>query len=106
MLRSFFITYLLTYRDYGKHVLLAEIGSIQLEYRALSFHSNDQSAGALREHAERVIAMLNEMGPKENKGLIPYLLNINSGRFASGYITLGSPSDSYFEYLLKTWIQG
>mmetsp|Transcript_14979 Transcript_14979/g.61016 ORF Transcript_14979/g.61016 Transcript_14979/m.61016 type:complete len:452 (+) Transcript_14979:259-1614(+) len=94
------------HRDYGKHVLLAEIGSIQLEYRALSFHSNDQSAGALREHAERVIAMLNEMGPKENKGLIPYLLDINSGRFASGYITLGSPSDSYFEYLLKTWIQG
>ena len=43
--------------------------------------------------------------PKKN-GLVPIFINANSGQFrSSGTITLGARGDSYYEYLLKQWVQ-
>jgi len=43
--------------------------------------------------------------PKKN-GLVPIFINARSGRFrASATVTLGARADSYYEYLLKTWLQ-
>jgi len=43
--------------------------------------------------------------PKKN-GLVPIFINARSGRFRpSATITLGARGDSYYEYLLKTWLQ-
>lgn len=40
-------------------------------------------------------------------GLVPMFINTNSGRFSQqGAYTLGARADSYYEYLLKQWIQG
>lgn len=40
-------------------------------------------------------------------GLVPMFINTNSGRFnQQGVYTLGARADSYYEYLLKQWIQG
>lgn len=40
-------------------------------------------------------------------GLVPMFINTNSGQFTHQSIyTLGARSDSYYEYLLKQWIQG
>nr|CAI5864324.1 unnamed protein product [Callosobruchus analis] len=39
-------------------------------------------------------------------GLVPIFINANSGQFRSyATITLGARGDSYYEYLLKQWIQ-
>jgi len=92
--------------EYGSNVLLAEIGTLQLEFRALSYHTLDRNLQLLRYQAEDVVKHLDSISPRENKGMIPYLLNINTGQFVNQYITLGSPSDSYFEYLLKVYLQG
>ncbi|XP_027821879.1 endoplasmic reticulum mannosyl-oligosaccharide 1,2-alpha-mannosidase isoform X3 [Ovis aries] len=40
-------------------------------------------------------------------GLVPMFINTNSGSFTHlGVFTLGARADSYYEYLLKQWIQG
>ena len=33
-------------------------------------------------------------------------MDIHSGEFADSQITFGALGDSFYEYLLKTWIQG
>lgn len=39
-------------------------------------------------------------------GLVPIFINANSGDFRpASTITLGARGDSYYEYLLKQWIQ-
>jgi len=43
--------------------------------------------------------------PKKN-GLVPIFINARTGFFRpSSTITLGARGDSYYEYLLKTWLQ-
>jgi mannosyl-oligosaccharide alpha-1,2-mannosidase len=43
--------------------------------------------------------------PKDD-GLVPIFINANTGNFrASSTITLGARGDSYYEYLLKQWLQ-
>lgn len=40
-------------------------------------------------------------------GLVPMFINTNSGLFTHPRVfTLGARADSYYEYLLKQWIQG
>lgn len=39
-------------------------------------------------------------------GLVPIFINANSGKFRKhSTITFGARGDSYYEYLLKQWIQ-
>ena len=39
-------------------------------------------------------------------GLVPIFINANSGKFRRhSTITFGARGDSYYEYLLKQWIQ-
>jgi mannosyl-oligosaccharide alpha-1,2-mannosidase len=42
--------------------------------------------------------------PKED-GLVPIWISADSGNFRKGTITLGARGDSYYEYLLKQWLQ-
>lgn len=42
--------------------------------------------------------------PKKD-GLCPMYINTHTGQFTSGTITLGARGDSYYEYLLKQWLQ-
>jgi hypothetical protein len=44
--------------------------------------------------------------PPPTNGLVPIFINANTGKFrSSATITLGARGDSYYEYLLKQWIQ-
>lgn len=39
-------------------------------------------------------------------GLVPIFINANTGQFRSySTITVGARGDSYYEYLLKQWLQ-
>ena len=43
---------------------------------------------------------------QKNQGLVPIFINPNTGKFRKGAtVTLGARGDSYYEYLLKQWIQ-
>lgn len=45
-------------------------------------------------------------GLEKSEGLVPIFINANTGHFRSySTITLGARGDSYYEYLLKQWIQ-
>ena len=54
--------------------------------------------------AEKVFSILHNLHPAD--GLVPIFISADSGRFTSSKITFGALGDSYYEYLLKCWIQG
>ena len=63
--------------------------------------TNDQS---FEKAAAGISRKVHEM--KKIQGLAPIFINPNTGKFRKGAtITLGARGDSYYEYLLKQWIQ-
>lgn len=53
--------------------------------------------------ADRSSATLHSQSKKD--GLVPINVNTVTGRFSGGVITFGARGDSYYEYLLKQWLQ-
>ncbi|GFO45639.1 mannosyl-oligosaccharide 1,2-alpha-mannosidase [Plakobranchus ocellatus] len=86
---------------WGPDSSTAEVATIQLEFRDLAFISGNRKF----EEVVHEVAMHIHEAEKAN-GLVPIFVNANTGKFrASGTITLGARGDSYYEYLLKQWIQ-
>ncbi|XP_008415633.1 mannosidase, alpha, class 1B, member 1b [Poecilia reticulata] len=82
---------------------VAEVTSIQLEFRELSRLTQEP------QYQAAVAEVMNQVHKLEGKldGLVPMFINTNSGQFThQGIFTLGARADSYYEYLLKQWIQG
>lgn len=88
---------------------IAEVATLQLEFRALSRHTSKPSYEAV---AQRIMDHLRAMAAKGDpawptdlpKGLYPMFISPESGQFTSHDITLGARADSLYEYLLKQWI--
>uniref|UniRef100_A0ABM5F5N8 alpha-1,2-Mannosidase n=1 Tax=Pogona vitticeps TaxID=103695 RepID=A0ABM5F5N8_9SAUR len=82
---------------------VAEVTSIQLEFRELSRLTGEAK---YKDAVDRVMKHVHTLAGK-NDGLVPMFINTNSGQFTHlGVYTLGARADSYYEYLLKQWIQG
>uniref|UniRef100_A0A804HK86 alpha-1,2-Mannosidase n=1 Tax=Homo sapiens TaxID=9606 RepID=A0A804HK86_HUMAN len=82
---------------------VAEVTSIQLEFRELSRLTGDKK---FQEAVEKVTQHIHGLSGKKD-GLVPMFINTHSGLFTHlGVFTLGARADSYYEYLLKQWIQG
>ncbi|XP_006981099.1 endoplasmic reticulum mannosyl-oligosaccharide 1,2-alpha-mannosidase [Peromyscus maniculatus bairdii] len=82
---------------------VAEVTSIQLEFRELSRLTGDTK---FQEAVETVTKHIHSLSGKKD-GLVPMFINTNTGLFTHpGVFTLGARADSYYEYLLKQWIQG
>ncbi|TRY57658.1 hypothetical protein DNTS_025898 [Danionella cerebrum] len=82
---------------------VAEVTSIQLEFRELSRLTEDPQFKNAVEEVTRQVHVLE--GKRD--GLVPMFINTNTGKFTRrGAITLGARADSYYEYLLKQWLQG
>ncbi|KAM4578224.1 mannosidase, alpha, class 1B, member 1b isoform 2-T2 [Fundulus diaphanus] len=82
---------------------VAEVTSIQLEFRELSRLTQEP------QYQAAVAEVMNQVHKLDGKldGLVPMFINTNSGQFThQGIYTLGARADSYYEYLLKQWIQG
>ncbi|KAJ2090579.1 hypothetical protein IW138_002587 [Coemansia sp. RSA 986] len=85
---------------------LAEIGTYQLEFFRLSQMTHDP---AYHKAAQRVYdVILDRNTPRKGTayavpGLYPVFLDIKTGKFLSGKPNLGGGSDSFYEYLIKTW---
>ncbi|XP_032367838.1 mannosidase, alpha, class 1B, member 1b isoform X2 [Etheostoma spectabile] len=82
---------------------VAEVTSIQLEFRELTRLTQEpQYQAAVAE----VMKQVHKLDGKLD-GLVPMFINTNNGQFThQGIYTLGARADSYYEYLLKQWIQG
>ncbi|KAK4479223.1 hypothetical protein RD792_014734 [Penstemon davidsonii] len=86
----------------GGDSILADSGTEQLEFIALSQRTGDPK---YQQKVENVIVELNKTFPPD--GLLPIYINPNNGAPRSySTITFGAMGDSFYEYLLKVWIQG
>ena len=81
----------------GGSLLLAEVGTVQLEFFGLAHHSGE---GHFREKAQRVIDLLDQNGGPLTDGgrLWPIHVRPESGRVAGSQVSWGAMGDSYYEY--------
>ncbi|XP_042497924.1 mannosyl-oligosaccharide 1,2-alpha-mannosidase MNS1-like [Macadamia integrifolia] len=85
----------------GGESILADSGTEQLEFIALSQRTGDPK---YQQKAENVIREIHKTFPAD--GLLPIYINPHTGRTSYSTITFGAMGDSFYEYLLKAWIQG
>jgi hypothetical protein len=79
---------------------ISEVTTLQLEFKDLSYMTQDMR---FRDVVSRVSAKVH--GLNKLQGLVPIFISTNHGRLVGNTITLGARGDSYYEYLLKQWIQ-
>ncbi|KAL8747435.1 MAG: hypothetical protein Q9190_000696 [Brigantiaea leucoxantha] len=78
----------------------AEASSLQLEFKYLSMLTGEKNYW---EKAEKVIQVIDDNGM--DAGLLPIFIYASDGQFRGEYIRLGSRGDSYYEYLIKQYLQ-
>jgi hypothetical protein len=87
----------------GGQAILSEFTSIQIEFRYLAKVSGRTEFATKVEH---VFEVMNQVAPAN--GLYPNFYKIDESLPSPGNdkITFGAMSDSFYEYMLKVWIQG
>lgn len=87
----------------GNNVIIAEAGTLQVEFRYLAKMTDKKEYATKSEH---VFEVLNQIS--RPNGLFPYFLrnSQNPPSFANDKLTFGAMSDSFYEYMLKIWLQG
>ncbi|XP_057949753.1 mannosyl-oligosaccharide 1,2-alpha-mannosidase MNS3 [Malania oleifera] len=78
----------------------SEVSTIQLEFNYLSSVSGDPKYST---EAMKVLEHMKTLPKVE--GLVPIYISPYSGEFSGENIRLGSRGDSYYEYLIKIWLQ-
>ncbi|RLV93090.1 Mannosyl-oligosaccharide 12-alpha-mannosidase [Spathaspora sp. JA1] len=78
----------------------AEVSTIQLEMKYLAKLTGEQDWWKL---SEKVMESLE--ANKAQDGLVPIYVHPDTGKFRGNLIRLGSRGDSYYEYLLKQYLQ-
>ncbi|KAJ2850951.1 mannosyl-oligosaccharide alpha-1,2-mannosidase [Coemansia brasiliensis] len=78
----------------------SESSTLQLEFRYLAKLTGKQE---YQQQVDRVIDVMLK-APKYD-GLVPTWISSTYGNFTGSDISLGSRGDSYYEYLLKQWLQ-
>ncbi|RLN60196.1 hypothetical protein BBJ29_001429 [Phytophthora kernoviae] len=82
---------------------LAEIGTLQMEFKYLAQLTEYPR---YQEQVDRISdSLAKQVEEKYTNGLLPVQLNQQSGKISTSKITLGANGDSYYEYLLKQWLQ-
>ncbi|XP_046434864.1 mannosyl-oligosaccharide 1,2-alpha-mannosidase IA isoform X2 [Neodiprion fabricii] len=80
--------------------ILSEIGTMDLEFTYLS----DVTGNPIyKEKVRRVRTVLKNQN--KPKGLYPNYINPKTGKWGQHHMSLGGLGDSFYEYLLKAWIQ-
>ncbi|KAL0916662.1 hypothetical protein M5K25_014190 [Dendrobium thyrsiflorum] len=85
----------------GGDSILADSGTEQLEFIVLSQRSGDLK---YQQKVENVISQFQKTFPSD--GLLSIYINPNSGTSSRLQVTFGAMGDSFYEYLLKVWVQG
>eukprot|EP00794_Sanderia_malayensis_P000195 gene195-809_t len=84
----------------GGQSILAEFGTLHLEFTYLSHITGDPI------YAQKV-NRIREVMRSSNKpnGLYPNYMDPRSGTWGQEHVSLGALGDSFYEYLLKSWLQ-
>ena len=85
----------------GSSSVLAELGTLQVEFRFLSRATGDPKYARA---VERVMEHMATLKPAD--GLFPVYVSPQTGQPSSRQVTFGALGDSFYEYLVKVWIQG
>jgi len=83
----------------GHSAILAEFGTIQLEYKYLAYHTGEKKYWDV---VERIMALMRRVDKPH--GLYPVFMSPTTGSWSSQKITLGALGDSFYEYLIKQWL--
>ncbi|KAI1872614.1 hypothetical protein JX265_005494 [Neoarthrinium moseri] len=86
--------------DMGGASSTAEATTLQLEFKYLAKLTGEKY---FWDKSEKVMEVLDNNGAKD--GLVPIYINANTGKFSGDNIRLGSRGDSYYEYLIKQYLQ-
>lgn len=78
----------------------SEVATLQIEFNDLSNLTGDIRFSQVANKVSQIIHNLDKPD-----GLVPIFIDTQSGQFTNHIITLGARGDSYYEYLLKQWIQ-
>ena len=78
----------------------AEAASLQLEFKYLAMLTGEKNYW---DSAEKVIQVIDDNGMEG--GLLPIFIYATTGTFRDNNIRLGSRGDSYYEYLIKQYLQ-
>mmetsp|Transcript_115093 Transcript_115093/g.245908 ORF Transcript_115093/g.245908 Transcript_115093/m.245908 type:complete len:629 (-) Transcript_115093:16-1902(-) len=82
----------------------AEVTTVQMEFRYLAEITGDDAK--YRVPADQAEAAVIEAARAQGRsGLVPIFVDPGSGKFQDSKLTLGARGDSYYEYLLKLWLQ-
>uniref|UniRef100_A0A182N1H4 alpha-1,2-Mannosidase n=1 Tax=Anopheles dirus TaxID=7168 RepID=A0A182N1H4_9DIPT len=84
----------------GGSSILSEFGTLHMEFSYLSDITGDS---VYRERVQTIRAVLKDI--EKPKGLYPNYLNPKTGKWGQQHMSLGALGDSFYEYLLKAWIQ-
>lgn len=85
----------------GGASILAEAGTVQIEFRSLAWHTKKpEYAAAVNRAMDALLAGL----PPD--GLCPSYVPISDGHCRGGPITFGALGDSFYEYELKQYLHG
>lgn len=85
----------------SNNVLLAELGSNLIEFATLGARTGNET---FRIRAEAGIRFLHAKYTQQ--ALLGTSIQRSTGRIQDSTVTVGAPTDSYYEYLLKYWILG
>ncbi|KEP55180.1 mannosyl-oligosaccharide alpha-1,2-mannosidase, glycoside hydrolase family 47 protein [Rhizoctonia solani 123E] len=86
-------------KDNGNLVSVAEAATLQLEFKYLSYLTEEDSYWRA---VEKVMAVIKQSATQP---VVPIFLSAETGQFVVSDIRLGSRGDSYYEYLLKQYLQ-
>jgi len=78
----------------------AETTTLQLEFKYLAKLTGEK---VFWDKVEKVMQVVDENN--ETDGLVPIYISPSTGEFVGGNIRLGSRGDSYYEYLIKQYLQ-
>ncbi|CDU25947.1 related to alpha-mannosidase [Sporisorium scitamineum] len=83
---------------------LAEATTVQLEFKYLAHLTGEIEYWRIAERPMQVVRTAAQL-LQHYQGLLPIFLNPMNGHFYNGDVRLGSRGDSYYEYLIKQWLQ-
>lgn len=89
---------------WGSDSSTSEVTTVQLEFREVAAISNDFNYAQPAIKTSREVSRL--VNAQHDNKFIQMFISPHSGKMSSrGTITFGARTDSYYEYLLKQWVQ-
>lgn len=83
----------------GHSAVLAEFGTIQIEFKYLSAHTGDRK---YHDAVQKIMDTLRRVDKPH--GLFPAMINPATGSWTNQKIVFGALGDSFYEYLVKQWL--